>query len=68
MTILWKKEENEQHVLADIVTCGLHTIRGAFKYGAEKSDWNVKKILKSCSILPHDSPARRDDYQFVTGF
>ena len=63
MTILWKKrEENEQHVFVDIVTCDLHTIRGAFKYGAKKSDWNVKKILKSCSILPHDIPARRDDY------
>ena len=37
------------------------------KYVAEKSDWNLKKNIKGCYILLHDSPARRDDYQSVTG-
>ena len=62
-----KREENKQYVLADIGTGGHHTIHIAFKYDAEKSDWNFKKIIKGCYILLHDSPARRDNHQSVTG-
>ena len=65
--IVKKKEENKQHVLVDLVTCGVCTIHGTFKYGAEKSDWNSKKIVEECYILLHDSPAPQDDYQSVTG-
>ena len=65
--IIKQREENEQHALVNIGTCGLHTIHGAFRNGAQKSDWNIKKVLKGSYILLHDSPARRDDYQSVTG-
>ena len=56
MTVLWQKREETEHVLVAIATCGLHTIHGAFKYGVEKSDWNLKKIIKGWYILLHDSP------------
>ena len=56
MTVLWQKREETEHVLVAIATCGLHTIYGAFKYGVEKSDWNLKKIIKGWYILLHDSP------------
>ena len=36
-------------------------------YGAQKSNWNLKKIIKGCYILFHNIPAGRDDYQSVTG-
>lgn len=40
---------------------------GAFRYDAEKSDWNLKKIIKGCYILLYVRPAQQDDYQSVTG-
>ena len=45
-----KREENEQYVLVDIGTCGLHTIHGGFKYDAGKSNWNFKKIIKGYDL------------------
>lgn len=59
--------ENEQHELIFIGTCGLHTIHGAFKTGAESTHWNIKKTLKGASQVLHDSPARCKDYLSVTG-
>ena len=53
--------------LIDIGTCGLHTVHGGFKTGAEKTDWSLKKTLKSSYRILHDSPARRDDYESVSG-
>ena len=35
---------NEQHELTLIGTCCLHVIHGAFKTGAESTDWKMKKI------------------------
>ena len=55
------------HLLVDIGTCSFHTIDGAFKYRAEKSDWNLKKNIQGCYILLYDSPARRDDCHSITG-
>ena len=51
MAVLWQKREETEDALVGIATCGLHTIHGAFKYGVEKSDWNLKKILKGWYIL-----------------
>ena len=56
MAVLWQKREETEDALVGIATCGLHTIHGAFKYGVEKSDWNLKKIIKGWYILLHDSP------------
>ena len=45
--VVKQREENEQHTLVNIGTCGLHTIHGAFKNGAEKSGWNLNKRQQS---------------------
>ena len=57
---------NEQHELIFIDTCGLHVIHGAFKTGAESTDWKIKKILNPAFQILHDSPARHEDYKSVT--
>ena len=52
--------------LLDIRTCGLHTLHGSFKTGIEKSEWEMKSLMKASFNLLHDSPARWDDYESVT--
>ena len=41
------RADGELHELFDIGSCGFHTIYGAFKTGAEKTEWGIKKILKA---------------------
>ena len=55
--------ENEQHELIIIGSCGLHTIHGAFKTGAESTSWNIRKTLHGSYQILHDSSARRDDFE-----
>ena len=59
--------ENEQSQLIEIASCGLYIVHRPYKTGAESTDWELKKILKGTFTLPHDSPARRDDYISLTG-
>ena len=54
---------NEFRHLMSIGSCGLHTVRGVFRTGAETTDWSIKKILRGAYIVLHDSPTRREDYQ-----
>ena len=61
------RRDNEQHELINIGSCGLHTIHGAFKGGAESTGWNLKQTLHGSYQVLHDSPARRDDYHTLTG-
>ena len=42
-------------------------IHGAFKTGAESTNWELKNILKGAFNLLHDSPARRDEFISLTG-
>ena len=58
---------NEQPELIFIVPCGLHVIHGAFKTGAESTDWKIKKILKAAFQILPDSPAKREDCKSITG-
>ena len=60
-------KEDSFHSLVDIGSCCLHIVHGAFKTGAEKSEWGLKKFLKAAYTILHDSPARREDYESVTG-
>ena len=62
-----ERTANEFHHLISIGSCGLHTVHGAFRTGAEATDWSIKKILRGAYIVLHDSPARREDYQEITG-
>ena len=59
--------ENEKSQLIEIGSCGLHFIHGAYKTGAESTNWKLKKILQGTFTLLHDSLARRDDYISLTG-
>ena len=62
-----QREKDELSALIDIGTCSLHTVHGAFATGAKMSGWDLKKVLKGCYILLHDTPARREDYFSITG-
>ena len=62
-----ERKGDEQHQLINIGSCGLHTIHGAFKTGAKNAKWNINQKLKRAFQVFHDSPARRDDFESVTG-
>ena len=61
-----ERTPNELHRLISIGSCGLHTIHDAFRAGTEATEWSIKKILTGAHVL-HDNPARRENYQEVTG-
>ena len=64
-----KKEREETNLskLVDIGSCDLHTANGSFKSACEKTEWNIKSLLKSSFQIFKDSPARRDDYISIAG-
>ena len=65
--VVKEREECKIPSLIDIGSCSLHVIHGAFRLGAEKSGWKVKKTLRGLWQIFHDSPARRDDYEALSG-
>ena len=60
-----RKDKGLPHLL-DIGTCGVHTLHGSFKTGIEKSEWEMKSLMKASFNILHDSSARQDDYESVT--
>ena len=62
-----EQTSNEFHQLVSTGSYGLHMIHGAFHARAEKTEWSIKKILTGAYYVLHYSPARREDYQEVTG-
>lgn len=56
--------DNEPPGLNSIGTCGLHTIHGAFQYGAKI--WSVGKVLQAIWKIIHESPSWCADYENVT--
>ena len=64
-----KKEriDNELNGIIEKGSCSLHIVHGAYKTGAEKTDWNLHKVMKGSYFLLHDSPAWREDYVNLTG-
>ena len=61
-----KKEQLLFHSLLDIESCHLHIIHGSFKTGAEKSNRNIKELLKSVFQLLHNLPDRRKGCESIT--
>ena len=61
------QKDRKENGLLNIGSCGLHTLHGAFKRGVESTGWNLKQTLHGSYQILHASPARRDDYQAVTG-
>ena len=51
-----RKDKGLPHLL-DIGTCGLHILYGSFKMGIEKSEWEMKSLMKASFNMLHDSPA-----------
>ena len=62
-----KKTQECHHQLIDMGSCSLHIIHGALHTGEIRSEWDLKHILKESYEMLHDSPARREDYECVTG-
>ena len=59
--------DENYHRLIDIGSCSLHIVHGALRAGVEQSQWELKKFLKGAFTVFHNSPARREDYESVTG-
>ena len=53
--------------LLNIGSCGLHVVHGSFQNGAKESGWNLANILRALWQLFHDTPARREDFNHITG-
>ena len=55
--------------LIDIGSCGLHILHGAFKTAIEKNKLfgELESLFSSVYWLFKDSPARRDDFEKITG-
>ena len=60
-------KERSFHSLINIGSCGLRIVHGSFSQGETKSGWRLKKNLKGVYYVLHHSPARRKDYESVTG-
>ena len=61
------RKYSEMPELTNIGSCSLHVIHGAFETAIQSTTWNIKKSLKGCSQSLHESPARRQNYETVTG-
>ena len=57
--VVTERNENEQHQLINIGSCGLHAIDGVFQTGFKKSAWKIKKILKGF-IMFFTTPQQRE--------
>ena len=57
-----KLEENNLSKTINIGSCSQHTVHGALKVGATKTEWGIDKILKALFWILSDSPGGRDDY------
>ena len=49
-------------------SCSLHVVHGAFRSGIQKIRWGIDGILISMHNLFDESPAKREDYQNITGY
>ena len=56
--LVGERGENEQLLgLINVGSCGLHAVHGAFRSGAEKTNWVIDSILKAPYKLFDKSPA-----------
>ena len=62
-----KLNEIVNHSLVNIGTCSLHIVHSSFKNGETSTQWGLKKVLKAAYYILHDSPARRDNYNSISG-
>ena len=62
-----KQEENAFHSIIDSGTCSLHTVHVFVKTALDKSNMKIKETLKGGFKLLHNSLARQEDYESVSG-
>ena len=60
LNVNWKFHELKDDLpsLINIGSCNLHVVSSGFKISAESTNWKLKKILKACFILFHNTPTR----------
>ena len=61
------QEENDFHSIIDIGTCSLLIVHRSVKTAFDKSNIKIKETLKGGFQQLHNSPARREDYESVSG-
>ena len=59
--------ECELPQLINIGNCSLHTVHGTLKTAVESTTWRIKQTLKGVQQILHESLARREDFESVTG-
>ena len=59
--------ETVLHSLINIGSCNLYIVHDSLKTGEAVMEWKLKKVLNAAHHILHDSPARREDYNSVTG-
>ena len=64
-SIVEERNQNDDYLaLIDIGPCSLHVVHGVFRSGVQKTEWG-------CTLghahLFDESPAKREDYQSITG-
>ena len=61
------RKYSEMLELTNLGSCSLQVIHSAFETVIQSFTWNIKESLKGCSESLHESPARRQNYETVTG-
>ena len=61
-----KRSNPEPPGMLQLGTCSLHTIHLAFSTANKDSGWSLLKLFRVLWYLFHGSPARREDFQFIT--
>ena len=51
--------------LINIRSFSLHVIHSTVKTAIESITWKIRKTLKSCWKILHESPARHQDYETI---
>ena len=66
-SLVEQRKENEDYPTLMLGSCSLHIMHGTFRTGVKKTKWGIDSILKALHNLFEDSPAKREDYQQITG-
>ena len=62
-----KIEDPSMPSLLNLGSCGLHVVHGSFKTGASATGWELDSLLRSLWYVFENSPARREDYETISG-
>ena len=67
-SIVEERNQNDDYpALIDIGSCSLHVVHRAFRSGMQKTKWGIDGVLKAMHKMFDESPAKREDYQNITG-